>query len=693
MLVGIKRVRCLLSAAVQACRLGGFVGVWALILCLPLSSCGHGDDAADVRTTTLEANIQAVDDSLEVNSPRVLAMIRKGMAGASDSIGYYDYYLRLLRYSVSYTGTDTCALDWKSPERFLLGQKPTPRVRGMLGYLYNARGVYNHIFSRNGSETRGFYHKSISYLEGSDAERNLSDVCANLGDEYVAVNDMPRAAWWYRRALYLADSLRLPPRTNASLYMGLGRIYLNLGDMKLALQSYREADRNFSKMTFDMQSYFLNCYGNYFYYSKDYRSALAVFKRLERLLLSHGRREGSDISICRINLADVYLNLGDTVRSRKYLDMSAPFFIKTGFATGIFYCNTIRIGLALRRGDVAEVRRILHGEKPYKGIDFNIANIRQRYLCDYYVRTGDYKKAYLNVVSGVERNDSLKHNIENMRASEIMMRYAQDTLTLHNKIAIQEKDADIRRTQYAFYTGVLAALLLAVLLFALYSNMRRLRSDSQMQLMRLRLQNMRSRISPHFIFNVLNNHIAGGGKADSEELMTLAKLIRAGLNMSSQEYVSLKEELDFVKYYISIERGNLGEGFFFEVDAPSDDVLEGIFTPSMFVQILVENAIKHGLKGKQGDKKLRLAISVDAAFCRISVTDNGRGFDIRKSSPTSTKTGLKVIRSTINVLNMRSKGKIRLGIRNLALPDGGVGGCEMTLTLPLTLKNQKSKTT
>ncbi len=681
----------MLFSSLSACRACGLVAVLASVLCLALSSCRHGEGSTDVRTPALEADIKAVDDSLEVNSPNVLAMIRKGMAGASDSLGYYDYYLRLLRYSASRTGTDTCALNWKTPERFLLSRKPTPRVRGMLGYLYNTRGAYNHIFNRNGSETRGFYLKSISYLKGSDAERNLSDVCANLGDEYVSVNDMPRAAWWYRRALYLADSLRLPPRTNASLYMGLGRIYLNLGDMKLALQSYREADRNFSKMTFDMQSYFLNSYGNYFYYSEDYRSALAVFKRLERLLLANGSGDGSDISICRINLADVYLNLGDTARSRKYLDMSAPFFTKTGFTTGIFYCNTIRIGLALRRNDVAEVRRILRSEKQYKGIDFNIANIRQRYLCDYYVRTGDYEKAYRNVVDGVERNDSLKHNIENMRASEIMMRYAQDTLALHNKIAMQEKDADTRRTQYAFYISVLAVLLLAVLLFALYSNMRRLRADSRMQLMRLRLQNMRSRISPHFIFNVLNNHIAGGGKADSEELMTLAKLIRAGLNMSSQEYVSLKEELDFVKYYISIERGSLGEGFSFEVDAPSDDVLEGIFTPSMFVQILVENAIKHGLKGKQGDKRLRLAISVDATSCRISVTDNGRGFDIRKSSPTSTKTGLKVIRSTINVLNMRNKGKIRLGIRNLTSPDGGVGGCEMTLTLPLSLNNQNNK--
>ena len=69
-------------------------------------------------------------------------------------------------------------------------------------------------------------------------------------------------------------------------------------------------------------------------------------------------------------------------------------------------------------------------------VDFNLVNIRQRYLREYYAKTGNYKKAYENLMGSIERNDSLKHNTANMRTSEIMMRYTQDTLKLHHQIVL-----------------------------------------------------------------------------------------------------------------------------------------------------------------------------------------------------------------------------------------------------------------
>ncbi len=70
----------------------------------------------------------------------------------------------------------------------------------------------------------------------------------------------------------------------------------------------------------------------------------------------------------------------------------------------------------------------------------------------------------------------------------------------------------------------------------------------------------------------------------------------------------------------------------------------------------------------------------------IKVTDNGKGFDIRRSSPDSTKTGLKVILSTINLINRTEKRKIRLSIRNVDDGSGGIAGCEATLAIPIGLK-------
>ena len=491
---------------------------------------------------------------------------------------------------------------------------------------------------------------------------------------------------WYRRALFIADSLRLPAKDDVTLYMGLGRIYLNLQDFDSALNCYKRAGKSFSLMSVNMQLYFLTNYGNYYYYAKDYKKAEAVFRRQEKLLAKNGMQDSYEMYICELNMADVLLNLGQTAEATRLLDRADAYFNKIGDATAIYYCNTIRIGLALKEGNTAKAKSILDKETPPATIDFNLVNIRHRYLLEYFVRKGDYKKAYITLEDNVRRNDSLKHNIANMRASEIMMRYSQDSLRLHAKLLLQEKDAHIHAAYLWLYVGILLIAVLVLLLLFGTTYFRKRRLDMYMQLMHTQLANMRSRISPHFIFNVLNNRIANTTGTDAGELVSLVKLIRANLNMTGKYYVSLKEELDFVSYYISVERHIIGDDFTYEVNAPSDDELAEIMVPSMFIQILVENSIKHGLKNRKGAKRICVDITKGETDCTITVTDNGTGFDIRNSNPSSTKTGIKVIRNTINIINHENKRKIRLDIKNIDAPDGSVAGCQVTLVLPLGLK-------
>ena len=109
----------------------------------------------------------------------------------------------------------------------------------------------------------------------------------------------------------------------------------------------------------------------------------------------------------------------------------------------MFYANTILIGLKLKENNVKEVRRILQSETENHDIDFTLQNIRSTYLRRYYVKTGNYLKAYENLCRSNAYNDSLKHNAERMRTADIIMRHTQDTLILHHQIAMQEKDAHL----------------------------------------------------------------------------------------------------------------------------------------------------------------------------------------------------------------------------------------------------------
>lgn len=658
----------------------------ALLAGIVTASCGGDNVPDDTRSDKMKAALTALDESLAVNSPHAPEMIRHGLENATDSLDYYDWLLRLLRYRVLRGGPDTSFTHWRQTYGYLLKQEQTPRVNGMMAFLFNTQGSYYQKLHYKPEKAIKAFENAYEKLIDSDCKHKMPDVCANLGDAYVFANDMPHAAMWYRRALFIADSLRLPAKDDVTLYMGLGRIYLNLQDFDSALNCYKRADKSFSLMSVNMQLYFLTNYGNYYYYAKDYKKAEAVFRRQEKLLAKNGMQDSYEMYICELNMADVLLNLGQTAEATRLLDRADAYFNKIGDATAIYYCNTIRIGLALKEGNTAKAKSILDKETPPATIDFNLVNIRHRYLLEYFVRKGDYKKAYITLEDNVRRNDSLKHNIANMRASEIMMRYSQDSLRLHSKMLLQEKDAHIRTAYLWLYVDILLIAVLVLLLLFGITYYRKRRLKMYMQLMHTQLANVRSRISPHFIFNVLNNRIANTNGSDAGELMTLVKLIRANLNMTGKYYVSMKEELDFVGYYISVERHIIGDDFTYEVNAPSDDELAEIMVPSMFIQILVENSIKHGLKNRKGAKRICVDITKGETDCTITVTDNGTGFDIRNSNPSSTKTGIKVIRNTINIINHENKRKIRLDIKNIDAPDGSVAGCQVTLVLPLGLK-------
>lgn len=658
----------------------------ALLAGIVTASCGGDNVPDDTRSDKMKAALTALDESLAVNSPHAPEMIRHGLENATDSLDYYDWLLRHLRYRVLRGGPDTSFTHWRQTYGYLLKQEQTPRVNGMMAFLFNTQGSYYQKLHYKPEKAIKAFENAYEKLIDSDCKHKMPDVCANLGDAYVFANDMPHAAMWYRRALFIADSLRLPAKDDVTLYMGLGRIYLNLQDFDSALNCYKRADKSFSLMSVNMQLYFLTNYGNYYYYAKDYKKAEAVFRRQKKLLAKNGMQDSYEMYICELNMADVLLNLGQTAEATRLLDRADAYFNKIGDATAIYYCNTIRIGLALKEGNTAKAKSILDKETPPATIDFNLVNIRHRYLLEYFVRKGDYKKAYLTLEDNVRRNDSLKHNIANMRASEIMMRYSQDSLRLHSKMLLQEKDAHIRTAYLWLYVDILLIAVLVLLLLFGITYYRKRRLKMYMQLMHTQLANVRSRISPHFIFNVLNNRIANTNGSDAGELMTLVKLIRANLNMTGKYYVSMKEELDFVGYYISVERHIIGDDFTYEVNAPSDDELAEIMVPSMFIQILVENSIKHGLKNRKGAKRICVDITKGETDCTITVTDNGTGFDIRNSNPSSTKTGIKVIRNTINIINHENKRKIRLDIKNIDAPDGSVAGCQVTLVLPLGLK-------
>lgn len=673
--------------------IGKIFALIAVAMCgIMVAACGGGSDG-NGNTGRIDS-LRRLDDSVVALSPTALPTIRHGLATAHDSTAYYEYSLRLARYywlSEHPERADTLvgkvmAYVERQDNGYYARHKTcsSPRLNSLMAGAVSCRAARYHNFHRDTKKTIALYHSAYSLLQNSESKFDLPKTCANLADAYILDNDLPKAGRWYRRALFLVDSLRLPQRENITLYMGLAQIYVSLNNFDRAKFYYNETERYFRQMSPSMQAYYINNLGNFYYYSKDYSKALATFIRMKRLLESRGMQRNFDMYLCKVNLADVYLNLHRLDSSERCLDEAEHFFREKGDKAAIYYCNTIRFGIAVQKGDMAAARNILAGEGDNSDIPYTMVNIRSEYMQRYYERTGNYREAYNNLRESMAYTDSLEHNRSSMRTAEIMSRFTADTLQLHHELAIEHKNVAIQHANFTKIVAMSVAMVLALLLVIWYMYARKKSFESQMNIMNLKLNIVRNRISPHFMFNVLNNKIVNSGKQEASELMELARLIRANLDMSSMPCITLDKELEFVNQYIRVEHYLLGDDFSFEMEVEEGLDTSTVRIPSMFLQILTENAIVHGLKGLDRPKTLRVEIRRDGPMTVIRVSDNGPGFNARRTLKKGT--GLGIISQTIAVVNERNKGKMRFEMRNSEDGEGNVTGCVATLRVPDNVK-------
>ncbi len=144
---------------------------------------------------------------------------------------------------------------------------------------------------------------------------------------------------------------------------------------------------------------------------------------------------------------------------------------------------------------------------------------------------------------------------------------------------------------------------------------------------RAELKALRAQINPHFLFNALNA-IAGliphQPKLADETVEQLAEVFRYTLRKSEKEWVRLDEEVEFVSSYLRVEQARFGDRL--EIEIVIDPAAAAIPVPTMTIQPLIENAIKHGASVVEGRGRVRLCASLQGEALRVEVSDNGPGF-------------------------------------------------------------------
>ena len=199
-------------------------------------------------------------------------------------------------------------------------------------------------------------------------------------------------------------------------------------------------------------------------------------------------------------------------------------------------------------------------------------------------------------------------------------------------------------------------------------------SQLETQVAQARLGALKAQLQPHFLFNTLNAIMVlvrqqKGAQAE-ETLARFSDLLRAVLaNMEAQE-VTLAQELEYLRLYLSIEQVRFSDRLRVDIAVPAE--LLDAAVPHMGLQPLVENAIRHGVGQRASSGTIAIEATRDGGALRVSVRDDGPGFGA--SGAGGSKLGLANTRARLRQLYGDAA--------SLTTADAPGGGALVTMTLP-----------
>lgn len=648
-----------------------------------LGACAPGDKE-DVYT-----EMRAFEDFSHINGDSVAIVPRKvrlkafqKMEEAKDSLVKYNYLAMTLKTYLITSQLDSAQIVIQQIHDFIERQHSSSQMADLESECFNMKG---NIFARVGNMDSAeiCFRKAYELRMRGTRIEVVPDILMNLADANNRLGKLDIGAAWYRRALLMCDSLHIASTKKPPIYYGLAQVYVTMRDFEQCDYYYNLAGESYDSMLPYEKYIYLNNRGTSYYYREDYQTAIKYFQKVIDLVEGYADMS-FELNLGRLNLGDCYLQLNMVDLAVKYINECQLFFEEMGVSTALYYIDTQKIELALLQKDFQEARRLLSESVVPPGIDPDMVHIRNKYLQQFYEETGNYKRAYHYLQRNNQLDDSIRNERVRMRTADLTLRYQQDSTLIAHRVLLQEQKNKVlvlRQTQFVVFAVAVVSILTAVFLY-LYSKKKRalLLARNHRTVSTLRLENIRNRLSPHFIFNVLNREMAERNVEEKQELSSLVKLMRRNLELAEQLCVTLAEELDFVKTYINLERRSLGPDFHSELKIEKDVQPEQIRIPSMMIQIPVENAVKHALREKEGERNLWVSVCRRGNGICIKITDNGGGYR-PDSRNRGTGTGMKVIMQTIRILNNKNKEAIDVLVHNVSLQSGEMG-CEVTFWLP-----------
>ena len=237
---------------------------------------------------------------------------------------------------------------------------------------------------------------------------------------------------------------------------------------------------------------------------------------------------------------------------------------------------------------------------------------------------------------------------------------------------------------HKFYSGLLVSLILyaAILLVSYMLDSRERLALQQTETARLdeqlskaRLDALRRQIEPHFLFNSLNAIVGlvreQRNDAAVSMIVGLSDFLRRVLEDSNRQEVPLGEELEFARKYLEIQKVRFVERLHFSVDVPTELLLAQV--PSLILQPMVENAVKHGIAKRVQGGAIRITAFRSNGKLTLSVYNDG------PSLPAASEKA----HAGIGISNMRTRLQSLYGDAfHLDMQNHEPGGVAVSISVP-----------
>lgn len=664
---------------------------WLLAALLTTVACSDGRQAVGT-----DPEMAAVDELLKSGQmAEAREFIDQLSKTACDSDDHYRYEVMRSKYFFSAMSTDSFGYYVRRLNDYLKRRQGKSTVLSRRLAMENELqlGVYESRMTGNMEAAIGHYERALEMIDISDdaeLESKRLIVFFNLADAYKQEGAFDQAVGYYRRAMELGDEIGMTPDSEIALNIGIASAYTSMHSFDQSNEWWEKARAQYDQMRPTDRFFYLNNRGNDLYLQERYAESLKYFVTLDSLMADRSDMEWERM-FGHANLADVHLKLGHLAEAHRYLEEAQAFFDRQQLTVVLYYLYTQRIDLATKEGRLDDALRLVNNDTlAGKTMLPEQVLLRLRVLSSLYAKTGQWQLSNQCNQQYYQLRDSIASDRMKMRFSTALIDYEHNKRLYEKEKEVEEHKLRMRFVASLFVIAVLVIVMLSIIIV----QRRRQRKLREMALRgtiaSLRMETIRNRITPHFMSNALSAEVLAQMEGRPVDLDTLVQLLHRGIEMTGTEQITLHDELEFIRFYCKVESRSVGPDFRLEVCLSPDVDDRSVLLPSMAIQILVENAIKHGLKRKaqrEGHfRQVTIKASRQGEGTLVEVIDNGVGID--SAHPSREHIGLMVMRKTLLLLNEQEQAAhghhavlMDFALENYTHLDGD-SGCRAWLFLP-----------